>query len=192
MSLRDVSNMLYLCYKNEVEKRRMTFKPDEATKDRVERVAKWLQSEESKAGLLLYGGCGTGKSTMARAICTLIDYLYESSYDSEKRQVIICSAYNISKYCQDSPKYYDRLKSEELLFIDDMGIEPTQVKLFGNECSPLTELLYARYDYRRWTVISTNLDDVKISERYGDRIGDRINEMFGKLYFNGKSYRSYE
>lgn len=192
MSLKDVSNMLYLCYKNEVEKRCMEFKPDTATKDRVERVARWLQSADGKAGLLLYGSCGTGKSTMAKAVCALIDYLYESSYDSEKRQVLICSAYNISKYCQDVPKYYDRLKTEELLFIDDMGIEPLQVKLFGNECSPLTELLYARYDYRRWTIISTNLDDVKISERYGERIGDRINEMFGKLYFNGKSYRSDE
>ena len=64
--------MLFYCYKAEVERRNMAFIQDDATKERVEKVGKWLHSTNCKPGLLLYSdGCGTGKTTMARAVCMM-------------------------------------------------------------------------------------------------------------------------
>ena len=57
--------------------------------------------------------------------------------------------------------------------------------------SPLAELLSARYDTRRCTIISTNLLKDEIKTMYGDRIFDRMGEMYNYLFYDGEqqSYR---
>lgn len=82
------------------------------------------------------------------------------------------------------------LKGTELLFIDDVGTEATSVKVWGNEVSPMVELLYQRYDRQLFTVITSNLEsEDDIVNRYGDRINDRFAEMFDYLPFDNQSYR---
>ena len=188
--VKEIQNMLFYCYKAEVERRNVAFVQDDATKERVEKVGKWLHATNCKPGLLLYSdGCGTGKTTMARAVCTLIGYLHDSCYSDIKKSVRRVSALQLTKIYQDDPRYFNRLQNEDLLFIDDLGVEPVNVKVFGNEFSPLTELIYSRYDFNRWTLVSTNLNEEQIDERYGSRISDRFNEMFERIYFAGTSYR---
>ena len=61
------------------------------------------------------------------------------------------------------------------------------------------ELLSERYNYRRFTVITTNLtkktvDGTEVDELleiYGDRTYDRIRELFNSITYDGmqKSYR---
>ena len=80
-------------------------------------------------------------------------------------------------------------KTTELLHIDDVGTEPASVKVWGNEVSPLVEILYSRYDNLLYTVITSNLSDEDILPRYGVRIADRFREMFDFLSFDNKSYR---
>ena len=82
-----------------------------------------------------------------------------------------------------------KYRESEMLFIDDMGIEPSTVKSWGNELSPVTELLYFRYDKQLFTLVTSNLNDEQLSKWYGSRILDRFNEMFDRVYFTGKSYR---
>lgn len=43
--------MLFMCYKHEVEKRRIPFQDDKDTRDKIEKAAKWLTGEY-KVGLL--------------------------------------------------------------------------------------------------------------------------------------------
>lgn len=184
-----IEKMLAACYRAEVARRFQTFKDDQQTAERVAKVAKWLTGDY-KPGLLMYGQtCGTGKSTMARAICNLIGYLYDSPYSHERKQVYRVSAIELVKFYTESPDRYANAKHAELLFIDDLGTELSNLKVYGNEFSPVTELLYTRYDSLRWTIVTSNLTDEQIREKYGDRIDDRMREMFERLHFQGGSYR---
>lgn len=180
--------MLQMCYRSEVERRMMAFVYDEATKEKIVKTAKWLCGTK-KFGLLLYGSVGSGKSTMARAVCNLIGILYNSSLAMERKGVYRISALSLAKSISDDPTYFGKIKNQELLFIDDVGTEPASVKSWGNEFSPVTELIYARYDRQLFTIATSNLADEEFGERYGLRIADRMEEMFERLHYNQRSYR---
>lgn len=186
---KELENMLLTCYQAEVVKRRMKMIQDGTTEERVKKAAKWL-SGKHKTGLLIYGAaCGTGKTTLANAMCTLVNYLFDSVYSQDRKTVYRTTAINLVKLYSDNPEQYKRMVSQELLFIDDLGTEPVNIKIYGNEFSPVTELLYNRYDWQRWTIVTSNLSDEQLKERYGTRIDDRLREMFDRILFQGKSYR---
>ncbi len=177
-----------MCYQSEVERRCMKYIPDENTLLKIGKAAKWLCGNH-KFGLLLYGSVGSGKSTLARAICNLIGILYGSNSSLDRKGVYRLSALTLAKSMADDPGFAPKIKNQELLFIDDVGTEPASVKSWGNEFSPVTELLYARYDKQLFTIATSNLADEEFSERYGNRISDRMEEMFERLHYSQKSYR---
>ena len=183
--------MLKLCYQQEVEERGYSFKDDTATNEHIQMAAKWLVGEKREFGLFIYGGPGNGKTTLARAIRKLIIMLYgnEPRYEDSKGVVSI-SALELSTIAKEEQNHRLRqFKETELLHIDDVGTEPASVKVWGNEVSPLVEVLYSRYDAMLYTVITSNLSDEDIMPRYGNRIYDRFMEMFAFLPFENKSYR---
>lgn len=183
--------MLKLCYQHEVERRSRVFREDEATERHIASVAKWLTGSNPKPGLFLYGNIGSGKTTLARSVAQLINMLYGNEYRYEDRKgVITISALELAEVAkQEDSSRFDTLKTTELLHIDDVGTEPPSVKVWGNEVSPLTDILYARYDRMLYTVITSNLYEDDIVKRYGKRIADRFREMFDLLSFENKSYR---
>ena len=183
-----VQEMLLMCYQHEVRKRRIPFQEDKETLEKIEKAAKWLTGNY-KVGLLLYGSVGSGKSTMGRAIAKLIGILFNSSIGNERKGVYRISALDLAKNVTDDPTYFHKLKNQELLFVDDIGTEPASVKSWGNEFSPVTELIYARYDRQLFTIATSNLKDTDFGERYGSRISDRLEEMFERVFYQNKSYR---
>lgn len=183
----NVKGFLYLAYKKNVEDRKSKFIEDEHTMAKIAKAAQWLTGDY-KPGLLIYGGVGNGKTTLAKAICETIGILYDSAYSNERKGVYRISALEVAK-CASDPESFTRLRNQEMLFIDDVGTEPASVKSWGNEISPVTELLYSRYDRQLFTIMTSNLDDKKLEDRYGLRIADRMNEMFDRLYFTRETYR---
>ena len=76
-----------------------------------------------------------------------------------------------------------------LLGIDDLGTEPLVIMDYGNEKTPIVDLLSMRYENRLFTIVTTNLTPKQIRERYGERIADRFNEMMEVVIFKNPSYR---
>ena len=120
-----------------------------------------------------------------------------AAYEALKA-AIECDKYDIQpnekgkvkiRFRQANQQRMQIFKTTELLHIDDVGTEPASVKVWGNEVSPLVEILYSRYDKLLYTVITSNLSDEDILPRYGVRIADRFREMFDFLSFDNKSYR---
>lgn len=108
-----------MCYQHEVRKRRIPFQEDKETLEKIEKAAKWLTGDY-KVGLLLYGIVGSGKSTLGKAICNLIGILHNSSISSERKGVFRVSALDLAKNVANDPMYFNKLKNQELLFIDDI------------------------------------------------------------------------
>lgn len=152
---------------------------DETASENILKAARWLCGDH-KPGLLLYGTIGSGKTTLFNSI---IKYL---AITEQSMKVRTYSAIALVKNYVDKA---DDIKSAQALFIDDLGEEPLTIKDYGNELSPVIEVLYHRYEKRMFTVITTNLLEREVEETYGPRIADRFKEMFDRIYFNSASYR---
>ena len=80
-------------------------------------------------------------------------------------------------------------KKVDVLCIDDIGLEPTEVLDYGNAISPVIEIMEARYKQQLFTFVTTNLTPAQIREKYGDRIADRFNEMMKCIVYKNPTFR---
>ena len=178
-----------LSYAVQVEVESLGFKlaVDDNLKRRLSEIGRWL-ADPDDTGLLLYGNVGSGKTTVMDAISNLF-----STKNIQHRGVNIGfkRLESVELYQMYKFKYaeFDEIKKCPLLAIDDFGIEPVYINVFGTDISPISELLYHRYQNRLTTIITTNLAVDEIRKRYGDRIADRFNEMMHPVLFANDSYR---
>lgn len=168
--------MLLGTYGAVVESRDMALQMDEATIAKVEKVVKWMY-ESKKRGLLLCGTLGNGKTTMLRALKNLLG--------SKVTYLEAQGIYNHFKQYQSFPD----ISPDNVLLIDDLGVEPATYNDFGEIRYPLTELLMKRYKGNLTTIIATNKTFDQIGETYGDRLQDRMREMFAMITYLEPSYR---
>lgn len=173
--------MLEETYKHFVKARKMVYNP-KLSIDSIRKAALWITSDK-KPGLLLYGTIGSGKTTLADALLRTIVILKPSE------KIYRRSALDISTEAKEIPEKFRETMQSKMLFIDDIGDEPESVKNYGNQVAPMIELLYHRYDKQLFTVITTNLLEDEIKDKYGPRIEDRFAEMFDRIYFNNPSFR---
>lgn len=190
LDVETVTKMLYLCYQKEVGNRRIAFNGDKDTKDKIEKTAKWITGDY-KVGLMVYGSVGNGKTTLLRSINLMLKSMYspDRGWD-EKLSIEYVTAIEIFNITKSDDQYrYKRIKDCDVLFIDDLGVEPITAKVWGNEISPITDIIYHRYDEQLCTIITSNLSDEALKERYGLRMADRMAEMFDSINSSGVSYR---
>lgn len=184
MSLIDAFDSIEAAYMTEVEFRHRTYIADGPTTQHINDIAVWLTSPNPKFGMLLCGQCGNGKTTLVQALRTLVAYRFKG-----QRTLRIVDAKEI---CAIAKADYERFKAlcrEQLLAIDDLGIEPAEILDYGNVLNPVIDLLTARYNEQLFTIVTTNLTPAQIREHYGDRIADRFNEMFSRIIFHNPTYR---
>ena len=175
----------------EVENRHRAFCSNEYLETQLHDIANWLTSPSSHFGIMLCGGCGNGKSTMLKAFQKLLnDLRIPKPHNDGTYGIQIVDAKYIVYQCKNNYDAYRNLIKVDMLGIDDLGTEPSEVMDYGNVYTPVIDLLTKRYEEQLFTVITTNLTPQQIRGHYGDRIADRLNEMVKKIVFNNGTYRT--
>jgi DNA replication protein DnaC len=175
----------------------MTYKDDAQVRQNIKRLAEYLVSARPKFGVMFCGTCGNGKSTLMYAFANALNYLNNTDlFDEEKRAgrkmvLSIVDAKEVQNYAKDVATFRE-LKNRNMLAIEDMGREATEVLDFGNVLNPVIDLLEHRYNTQSFTLITTNLTGKEIREKYGNRIADRLNEMIHVIIFENGTYRKVE
>lgn len=200
-SVEQVFNLLGAYYKAEVLKRIKAenyVALSDVMKANIKDVATWLCDPNKRPGLLLFGNVGTGKTTLLYAISSVINRAVERERDEDNRfketldgynTISVIKAKRVISESTNPQGRYNIMLSTSLLAIDELGVEPTESKIYGNVSEPLIDLLCERYDRQLCTIISTNMGAQEITERYGRRVSDRFNEMFATIPFTAESYR---
>lgn len=191
MSEEDANLSLLTATEKEVAFRHRIFYSNEHLERQLYEMAHWLTSPSSHFGILLCGGCGNGKSTMLKAFQQLLNTLHiPKPYNEGTYGIRIVDAKYIAYLCKNNYEAYRKLISVDMLGIDDLGTEPSEVLDYGNVYTPVIDLLTKRYEEQLFTIITTNLTPQQIREHYGDRIADRLNEMVKKIVFSNGTYRT--
>lgn len=134
-------------------------------------------------GIILRGNCGTGKTISAEIIREIVNF-------GDKKNPLMLNARDLQNiYVKNDIEQINSLKKRFLVIIDDVGVESSDVKNYGNVIEPFNDLFDYRYRNKMETIITTNLTPEKIKEVYGDRILDRFKESFNEYIFNSKSLR---
>jgi len=170
---------------------------DDDMKNHIKVASEWLSNPHEKLGFMMTGLYGNGKTTLMKAMCSLINYLYDAALSTEKRCIKIYKAKDIARMAVDKDRRssYEALYYEDMIAIDDIGEEPAEIISYGMIYTPIRDLLEERYNNQKLTIITTNLVQnrekkiFQIQEHYGERVVDRFREMMKILPFQNTSYR---
>ncbi len=138
--------------------------------------------------LLLIGGTGLGKTHLSSALARRViergfDVRYVTAMDMISDFEAMRFGNGISAYeSDDTADYYDC----DLLIIDDLGTE--MANQFTVSC--LYNVINVRINNSKATVISTNLSQNDLRQRYWDRITSRLFGEYRPLLFVGTDVRA--
>lgn len=139
-----------------------------------DKVADWLTDNQGK-GLFMFGNCGRGKTILSRyaipAILLKYKQLVVSTFDAQEMNADI-----------------DKVLTKHIVSLDDIGTEDIAVS-YGNKRAAFAEIMDMAEKKGNLLIISTNLGDNELKERYGERIRDRIISTTRRILFTGKSLR---
>ena len=137
-------------------------------------IVDWMTDNKGK-GLLMFGGCGLGKSVIGMYILPLL------IKDVHKKVVNIFSA-------QELNKKIDEILKLHIIYIDDIGTEDN-LNSYGNKRMPFAELCDAAEKKGKLLILTTNLSIYELTQRYGDRVVDRLIATTKAVPFTGDSLR---
>lgn len=139
-----------------------------------EHVSDWLSGNDGR-GLFLYGNCGRGKSMLCR-------YVLPAILLTNFRKVV--RVFDM----QEVNRNIDSVLAHHILALDDVGTEENSVK-YGERRNAFSEVMDAVEKQGKLILVSTNLGEKELRERYGDRVLDRIRSTTKRVVFTGKSLR---
>lgn len=193
LSVEDAFNLLAAHYGWVVQFRHEKPVFDRNTEDNLLELAEYITMKNPKFGVMFCGVPGNGKTTMLYALQSAVNDLHKQGhFDFLGRDfnvgMQIVDAKDVANIAKDFT-LANNLRRRDMLAIDDLGKEPTEVLEYGNVLSPIIDLLEFRYQHQLFTAVTTNLTSKEIRNKYRSRIADRFNEMMNVIIFGGESYR---
>lgn len=176
-----------ICF-HESRMREWTFENDDGKNPMMDKakafVANWDEIKHKRAGLILFGGVGSGKTYMAAAIANAL-------LDKGLRVLMkdFAEISNISIF--DSEEYVKSLSDYDLLILDDLGAERKSEFAMQN----VFNVVNRRWESGKPLIVTTNLSLIEMKQlRARDdiqyqRIYDRIFDMCVPLCVDGASKR---
>jgi DNA replication protein DnaC len=152
-------------------------------------VGALAENLEAGRGLWLYGGVGTGKTTLAMLVS-------RAALDAG-RSVAIYSLPRLLAEIRDTfqddgdgsyVSFLDRLAEVDLLHIDDFGAEKSSEWVLEQ----LYAIVNARYEEERAMVLTTNLERNELAEQITERTVSRLEEMCTVLPLFGADARKFD
>ncbi len=140
-------------------------------------VVSWLSDSHFK-GLLIMGEYGTGKSLICTKVIPLIMKIQADSSPS-----FILSAYDLNRYQQALCKGHYRV-----IIIDDIGVE-TELVEYGRRSIVFNEVVDRAERLGEMLILTTNLSEKELINKYGNRTVDRLKFLTRKVIFSGDSLR---
>lgn len=137
-------------------------------------VIKWLSNNEGK-GLFMYGTRGRGKTIIAKYVIPALLLAYHSK---------VVNYYDI----QDFKTKYDEIITKKIIALDDIGTEEVIVN-YGNRVEPFSEIMDIVEKKSKMIIITSNITEKQLIERYGMRILDRLKATTTRVLFTGESFR---
>jgi DNA replication protein DnaC len=144
-------------------------------------------SPKTSKSILMMGGTGLGKTHLSSAVARGViekgcDVYYTGAID-------LFSQFEIQKfksYNNEPNELIERYFECDLLIIDDLGTE--MINQFS--VSTLYNLLNDRLSRKKPTIVSTNLSQDDIKNKYTDRITSRLFGEYKVLFFAGTDIRA--
>ena len=127
-----------------------------------------------KSVLVLLGATGTGKSCLASAMA-------RKAVLERGKSALVLSAYEFNTAClnchlariEDKDALLHDIMTCDFLVIDDLGTEPM---LKNVTCEYMQLVLDERVRDGKATIITTNLSELQLKEKYGERIFSRLSD----------------
>ena len=141
--------------------------------------------EETRANLLFVGGTGLGKTHLSTAIARrVIARGFDVVYDIAPNLIADFEKEKYKRF-DDEEDHTEKYFRADLLIIDDLGTEPESPFAL----SAIYRLLNTRLNNGQSTIISTNLGQKNLVERYEARITSRLLGNFIPYVFKGVDVR---
>ena len=142
-----------------------------------------MEFQPGARSLLFSGATGLGKTFLSACIARQVAEGGHSVVYATAGKLF--SDYEAVKCERAEPESLRDYRDCDLLIIDDLGTEMTTefVK------AALYEIVNSRLLERKTTVISTNLNEQDLEERYGGQIASRLQGSYRVLYFLGDDIR---
>lgn len=139
-----------------------------------EKISEWLNDNNGR-GLFMHGDCGRGKTVLARYVIPAILLKYD-------RKVVNCFD------AQEMNTNLDDVLKKKIVCIDDIGTEEISIS-YGNKRLAFLEVVDASEKHGKLLIITSNLNQEQLVQKYGDRTMDRIISTTKRVLFKGKSLR---
>lgn len=141
-------------------------------------------------GLLLKGECGIGKSFGVEVLAAVFRMpVYNPAAFGAAYKELNGNKVDLERVVTSGGDFFNEPHD---IVIDELGTLDT-ARNWGESADIMCDVLDMRYramiKYGVKTIVTTNLSDVDIAERYGTRIDDRLHEMFYIKRVTGRSLR---
>ena len=137
-------------------------------------IVDWATDNKGR-GLLVKGNCGLGKTLICGKILPVLINFYCHK---------VVNPVNAQKLNTD----LDNVLLRHIIYIDDIGTEGMSIK-YGDKRLAFAELVDEAEKKGKLLMITTNLNDKELSEKYGERVLDRLHAITKSILITGKSFR---